>query len=376
MISLRSGSLRGPPLRGRYAMLALIVAAACGPAPAKVPPAEILALASDTLTAPWANIPSATWLGGRRWALVANDWDEAAVADFNARNVTPLGGAIRKGYQHPASVFAVGDTVYLADWGLRRTTVWAGDRLIDSIPFPDALRGTAPRSRDAAGQFYFEVRPAPGRDGSGNRDSAAIVRSPVDLSRFDTVARLAPVDVREMNRENSSRFERQVFSGDDLWGVWRDGTVWIARLLRNNIWSISPTGQTVRGPELPDPVFEVTQADRDRYLQGFPADVRPKETDLPFALIWPPFVAAFSGPGDQIWLEKSKPVLDSLRTIHVLDRQGNLLRVFQLSGPGRLIAIGSEALLVAEQFEKGVRLMEVRIPAPPAYASPSPGGGS
>ena len=66
----------------------------------------------------------------------------------------------------------VGDTVYLADWGRRRTTVWTADgRLLDSIPAADALRGAYPRARDAAGQLYFEVPPEAGRDGSGNRDS-------------------------------------------------------------------------------------------------------------------------------------------------------------------------------------------------------------
>lgn len=355
------------PLRG----LAVTVAAACGPGAAKAPPFEALALAADTLEAPWTNLPAAAVLGTGRWVVVAGDWDAAAIADFTGKSLTPLGGAKQQAFQHPNAVFTVGDTIYLSDWGKRRTTVWTGDgRLIDSIPSPDALRGTAPRGRDGAGQLYFEVRPAPGRGGVGNRDSAAIVRAPRDLSRFDTVARLAPVDGREMERGDITRFERQVFSGDDLWGVWRDGTVWIARLLRNQIESVEPNGRVSLGPELPDPVFEVTQADRLRYLQGFPPDIRPKEGDLPWALIFPPFVAAFSAPDETIWLEKSKPVLDSLRAIQVLDRRGDLLRILRLVGHARLLAVGADALLFGEQFERGVRLMQVRIPAPLGPTAP------
>ena len=173
-----------------------------------------------------------------------------------------------------------------------------------------------------------------------------------------------------MERENSRRFERQVFSGDDLWGVWRDGTIWIARLLRNNLWAIESSGRVTKGPELPDPVFEVTQVDRERYLQGFPSEVRPKETDLPFALVFPPFVAAFQAPGETIWLEKSKPALDTLRSLHVLDRRGNLLRLLQLHSQGRVLAVGDSTLLLAEQFEKGVRLMSVLIPTPPPAPTP------
>jgi hypothetical protein len=357
-------------VRSRGALIAAGLLAACGPAPATAPPFEMLPLAADTLVAPWASLPTAAWLGGDRWVLVGSDWNAAAIADFSDKTLDPLGGPAQRAYLNPASVLAVADTILLADWGRRRTTVWTGEgRLIDSIPWPDALRGSAPRGRDGAGQLYFEVRPIPQRDGSGNRDSAAIVRAPRDLSRFDTVARLAPVDVREMRRENSSRFERQVFSGDDLWGVWRDGTVWIARLLRNQIESIETSGRVTKGPELPDPVYEVTQADRLRYLQGFPEGIRPKETDLAWALIFPPFVTAYAGPGETIWLEKSKPVLDSARAIQVLDRAGDLLRVLRMPGNSRLLAVGSESLLFAEQFEQGVRLMQVRIPA---RVSPAP----
>ncbi len=361
-------SSRGPKGRGDLAALALILAA-CGPAPAKSPPFEVLSLPADTIVAPWTNIPSAAWLGAGRWVLVSSDWDAAAIADYQQKTLTPLGGPKQQAYLHPATVFTVGDTAYISDWGKRRTTVWTGDgRLIDSIPSPDALRGSAAKGRDGAGQLYFEVRPQPGPGGIGNRDSAAIVRAPRDLSRFDTVARLAPVDGREMQRGETTRFERQVFSGDDLWGVWRDGTVWIVRLLRNQIESRAPGGRVTKGPELPDPVFEVTQADRLRYLQGFPSDVRPKETDLPWALVFPPFVAGFGAPGEMIWLEKSKPVLDTARSIQVVDRRGDLLRILRFLGDARLLGVGSDAALFAEQFEKGVRLMLVRIPAPPAPA--------
>ena len=357
---------------GRRSLLAGLAfsAAACGAGSGKAPPVESLALPSDTLTVEWAQIPVAAPSGVGRWVVVAGDWDAAMIADFGAKTLAPLGGNDQRAYVHPFALFAVGDTIYLSDWGGRRTTVWSPEgRLLDSIPAADPLRGSYPRGRDAAGQLYFEVLPIAGRDGRGNGDSAAIVRAPRSLARFDTVARLAPLEILEMKRENSSRFEPRVYGGKDLWGVWREGTVWIARARRNQIVSIDPRGQTTRGPELPDPVYSVEQADRDRYLQGFPADVRPNETDIPFALIYPPFTAAFTTRDSLIWLEKSKQVLDSLRRIQTLDRGGHLLRVFQLTGQARVIAVSAEAILLAEQYAKGVRLMQVRIPGPPAPAA-------
>ena len=355
---------------GLLAGLVVAATAGCGKGGGAAPPIESRAFPSDTLLAEWAQIPLAAPFGSGRWVVVAADWDAAMVADFGAKTLTPLGGSSGSGgkrfYVHPFGLFAAGDTIYLSDWGGRRTTVWSPEgKLLDSIPAADPLRGSYPRGRDAAGQLYFEVPPIAGPDGRGNGDSAAIVRAPRSLARFDTVARLAPLEILEMRRENASRFEPRVYGGKDLWGVWRDGTVWIARVRRNQIVSIDPRGSVRRGPELPDPVYEVEQADRDRYLQGFPADVRPNETDIAFALIYPPFAAAFTTGDSLIWLEKSKTVRDSLRRIHTVDRGGNLLRVFQLTGQGRVIAIGAGAMLVAEQYASGVRLMQVRIPAPP-----------
>ena len=63
-------------------------------------------------------------------------------------------------------------------------------------------------------------------------------------------------------------------------------------------------------------------------------------------------------------------MLDTLRAIQVLDRRGDLLRILRLVGHARLLAVGADALLFGEQFEQGVRLMQVRIPAPLAPAAP------
>lgn len=346
----------------RFAPLLALSVACSGPPPG--PPEEPLALASDTLVTEWAELPLAAATADGRWIVVSPAWDAAVFADFRAGTLTPLGGPKTKAYLHPFMVFGAGDSIYLADWGARRTTVWTSrGALMDSIPVVDALRGAFVRARDGAGQLYFQIDPPPKRDGSGNQDSIAIVRAPRSLERFDTVAHLAPRELAQVARENSSRFEQRIFSGEDRWGVWPDGTLWIARRFGNQLVTLDARGKQIRGAPLPDPVYEVTPADRARYLEAYPVEVRPKETDLTWASIFPPFLAAFSAPGGGVWLEKSKPVLDSLRRIQVLDREGNLRRVLQLRGQARLLAVGADYLLLAEQFDQGVRLMQVRIPS-------------
>jgi hypothetical protein len=351
--------------RSRTIAALLILSAACQ-GPAQGPAEEALALPADTLEAEWAELPAAVAVSGERWVVVSPDWDAAVFTDFAAKTFSPLGGPKSRAYLHPFMVFAAGDSIYLADWGMRRTTVWSSDgKLADSLPVADSLRGAFVRARDAAGQLYFQVDPRPKRDGSGNQDSIAIARAPRSLARFDTLAHLAPRELAQVSRENASRFEQRIFSGEDRWGVWPDGTLWIARRFRNQLVTLDSRGKVIKGPLLPDPVYEVTAADRDRYLQAYPAGVRPKESDLAWASIIHPFLAAFTGPGGTVWLEKSKPVLDSLRRIQVLDREGRLQRVLVLRGPARLIAVGVEKLLLAEPFAGGMRLMEVRIPGRP-----------
>jgi hypothetical protein len=351
----------------RFAMLALLGGLACAKGPAG-PAEQALALPADTLEAEWSEVPLAAPAAGGHWVVVSPEWNAAVIADIQAKSLTPLGGAKPTAYVNPFMVTSFADTILLADWGKRRTTVWSPEgRLIDSIPLLLPLRGAYPRARDAAGQVYFQVDPVAQRDGSGNQDSIAIVRAPRSLARFDTIAHLAPREMAAVTHENSTRFEQRVFSGGDLWGVWPDGTLWIVRRFRNQLITLSPRGEVHKGPELPDPVYEVTQADRDRYLQAYPVEVRPKETDLAWAVVFPPFTAAFA-TRDGLWLEKTKQVLDSLRRIQVLDREGALRRVLVLHGQARVIAVGADKLLLAEQFAKGVRLMEVRIPA----AAPTP----
>jgi hypothetical protein len=346
----------------------LLCLASCGPSGerrAERVPVEPLPLAADTILTPYGQVPEAAWLGGRRWIVVAGEWDAAVIADFDRRSTIPLGGATNTEISKPFGVFTVGDTIYLADWGKSRTSMWtAAGKLLGALPGPAGTRGILPRGRDAAGQLYFEVPPIAGPDGRGNKDSIVVVRADPGLTRFDTVAKLAPAELAEVTRSAGRRFERLVFSGSDFWGVRPDGTVWIARLNGNRVNRVAG-GKERRGEALPDPVLEVTREDRERFLQSFPEDVRPAVEDLPFSSIKPPFERAFAGPDGAVWLRKSRAAVDSTMRYHVVDTAGVLARVLQTVGNGVIVAVGTEAVLLAEQYREGVRLMEVRIPAVP-----------
>jgi len=358
------------PFSGHRLPVFLLALAACGPTtPGENLPEEILVGAVDTVLTPYGAVPRAAAMGSGRWVVVAADWDAAVIVDFGAGTTTPLGAGQVGAYQRPVDVFTAGDSLYLADWGLRRLTIWnrEGD-LVGALAMPEAIRGVFPKARDGLGQFYFEMPRSAGPDGRGLLDSAAVLRSTPGMERFDTVAWLAPPDVLEVTRENRPRFERAIFGGQDRWGVLPDGSLWVARVGGSEVHWIAPGGAVVRGPGLPDPVYEVTDVDRQAFLAQFPPDLQSTAEALPFALVKPPFEGAFTGPEGLLWLEKSRAGVDSVRRVHLVDQEGELVRKLALATRGQVIAVGESVLLVAEQWREGVRLLQVPVP-PRAPAS-------
>jgi hypothetical protein len=355
--------MRAPP----QAFLAALLMAGCGE---QAPPAPVVTLgpARDTVQTALSEVTTGTWLGGTRWAVLAPPDERVLMADFGSRSAAPLGaGVAAKQLRNPSTLFRAGDTLYVGDWGLRRTSRWTLDgRFVGATPTTDAVRGVLPRVRDAAGRYYLELGPRPGADGQGNRDSAAVIRSPAGFERADTIARLAPLDIAEVTTEAGRRFERRVFSGVDQWGALPDGSLWVARVYANRVDWRDPAGSWTRGDPLPDRVLEVTRYDRELFVRRFPAELRSTAEQLPFAPVKPPFEAGFTGPDGRAWLEKSRAPADSSRRYHVVDRRGRLNQEIRVPGPGRIIAVGSAAALVAEPSRDGVRLLRFDLPAPPA----------
>ncbi len=337
---------------------------------AETVPVEPLPIAADTVVVPWTNMPEAAHLGGRRWVVVGADFETASIIDFATGSATRVGGPTPTELAKPFGVFAISDTAFIADWGKQRTTLWTSDgALAGSVGAPAATRGNMPKARDAAGQYYFEIPPIAGPDGSGLKDSAVIVRGNPTLTAFDTIARLAPLDIAEVTEPRGKRYERMVFSGNDWWGVRANGQLWIARVRRNEVSVFQGTKER-RGDRLPDPVLEVKRPDREQYIQSFPDDLRGMAEKLPFAPLRPPFERGFPGADGFVWLRKSKMAADSIRRYHVVDTVGALTRVFATIGNGLIVAAGRETVLLAEQFKGGVRLMELRLPAPPSPTIP------
>jgi hypothetical protein len=339
------------------------VLTACGDSKANAPVLD-LTPAGDTVLTSYTDVSEAAWIGERRWAVVAPVDRAVGIVDFSAKSLTQLGA---RELRNPSDVFFMADTLYVGDWGLRSLTLWTAQGLrVRSIPAANSVRGTLPRARDSGGAFYLDLYPRPGGDGSGNRDSAAVVRVDAAFSRIDTIARLAPLDIAEVVGDAGRRFERRVFSGMDRWGVLTDGSLWVARVYENRVDWRAPTGRWSRGQALPDRVLEVTRYDRELFLRKFPPELRATAQELPFAALKPPFEMGLTRHPDEVWLEKSRAPADSSRRYHVVNRAGKLIREVRIRGQGHIIALSETAALIAEPTPKGIRLLAIRLPAAPA----------
>jgi hypothetical protein len=339
---------------------------ACSSAP-DTPAAELQLVATgDSVITPYGDISAAAWIGDRRWVAVAPQEPSVGVADFAQHSLKPFTAAAAKELAQPFYLFTAGDSVYIADWQRRRLTAWSrSGALGGTIPAADALRGALPRGRDAQGRWYFELRPLPGADGSGNRDSAAIVRASPDLSRRDTVARLSPPELVEVISDGRRRMERRLLSGQDRWGLTADGRVWIARVSENRVdWRSGD--QAHRGVQLPDRVLPVTDNDREIFLNKFDQALRATVAQTPFAVVKPPFEDGFTDAAGRVWLVKSRAIGDSVRTYQVIDSTGRLVAGMSHDGLGRILAVTDSFAIVGEPFEAGTRLLLYRIPSAPS----------
>ena len=331
------------------AAAAILLLAACGEPEPPAPPV-ILSPGADTIHVDIEQDAQGAWVGDERFAVLSPDDRSVALLDFATKRATRLDAGDR--LQHPVRLFALADTFFLSDWGTRRVTAWTADgKFVRDMPLLDG--GVLPADIDGQGRFYGKLSPNPGPDGSGNRDSSAVVRFDSPTARPDTVGQLTPLDLAKVVTDQGTRFDRRIFSGEDYWGVLPDGSVWIARHYHNRVDWRDTTGDWHEGRPLMDRILEVTDTDRERFIAAFPPELQRTAGLLQFAPIKPPFVGAFSSNDGHVFLEKSRHIADTMQTYHEVGRDGKFVRAIQVHGWSKLLAASPTQLLISTPDSAG-----------------------
>lgn len=324
----------------------LLFAAACGSPAAPPAPTHTLLSFSDTLKVPDLDLSRAAWLGADRWAVTSQFGDLVRILDWKRHTARALGRP-GKDYVHPSAPFTVGDTLFLADWGMRRVTAWSADgRLLGATPIPDPLVGWIPRARDGRGRLYAEARPSQG-------DSGLVLRWTPGAGALDTIARLTPYALEMVTGAEGRRLVRQVYSGNDIWGVTPAGVLWVARVGKNRLDWRDTTGAWRRGPTLPDAIYPVTRFDKDYFVESFPEEQKPMASQLPFAPVKAPFDEAFTDGDGVVWLQASRSLTDSTRSYQVLGQGAGVTQFYRIKNALRILGSADGYAVVAEQLAPG-----------------------
>ena len=271
--------------------------------------------------------------------------------DFATGDATAVGvhaDTIREGdptvgmYRLPGYVLRfAGDTVGLVDFAAERTSLWNEQGQFLRFAGGGKVGGTNQAlAWDWQGHSYKEdLRTVLGGLEPGAElgfDSLAVMRITDGDTLADTVARMKlPVWGRGQFGE-TMKIVSTIFSGRDVFGVLPDGSLWAARANDNRVDWRSPSGEWTRGQERPFPTIQVTQEERDAFLEklrvqmmqmGAPAGI---ELSYPFADTKPPFSAAVASAAGQVWLQRSRAFGDSLPVWDVVGRDGKAVRTVQL----------------------------------------------
>ena len=76
----------------------------------------------------------------------------------------------------------------------------------------------------------------------------------------------------------------------------------------------------------------------------------------------PPFEAAFTSADGMVWLQKSRSVVDSSGSWHVVDRQGRLVREVRIRGFGRILAAAAGSALAIQSDSAGLHIFQIAVP--------------
>jgi hypothetical protein len=288
-------------------------------------------------------------------------------ADFRSGKVDTVGsrvdslaaGGPGNQYKFPGWVANLaGDTIALVDFSVLRTTLWSeAGRPLGVLPIKPVAGNTPVLMYDTVGRGYkidYQAILGGGEPGRSLRpDSIPVLRMTVRTGAVDTVALLAAPEYGDAVFGEQVQQAAKVFAPNDFFGVFPDGTAWVARARENRVDWRSPDGAWTRGRPHPYAKVPVTQADKDRVLAqvreqgkqfGMPQGL---SITYPFAATKPPFDLALGRPNGEVWLQRPRKQEDDGLIYDVVDRKGTWRREVAFPKDASLAGFGRDGAIYA-----------------------------
>lgn len=347
------------------ALTGMLFFAACREAES---PRVMLDQPEATLGRTFQHVSNVVELSDGRIALAELKDRTFVFADLATGKTTPVGvyaDTIRLGdpapakYKLPGWVLRFGgDTLGLIDFAAERTTLWDETGRYLTVLGGGGVGGhNQPVNYDARGNGYKEdIRSVLGGLEPGDEldfDSISVIRIPRGDTIADTVAKLRLPPWGRGRFGEQMKMVSTIFAGRDLFGVLPDGSLWIARASNNAVDWLSPSGQWLRGPSRSFTRVPVSQTEKDLFLarlreqmarMGAPAGI---ELSYPFADEKGAFISGLTNPAGEVWLERARPLGDSIPVWDVVGRDGATIRTVQFPKSALLAGFGSNGRVYA-----------------------------
>lgn len=294
--------------------------------------------------------------------------------DFSTDEVREIGRTGRgpNEFQLVAPLRPLGaDSTLMGDFLARRWLLFAGDRIVVTIP-PDNPALVATRAivfgADSLG-YVTTRRDPPLQDGitvRTGRDSFVVVRVHRDSGTADTVATLRAM-ARQLSQQtntagvvsSSSSFATSPIPTEESFAHFVDGALAIARLDPFRVDWMFPDGRWVRGDSLPVPRIRMTareRRERERRSAGRIEGPRPAGVPPPppagaypdfLPLFLPALDAVQPGPDGTVLIRRARSADHPTPSYFVVNRSARLVGEIRLPARHVIVGVGAQTVYLS-----------------------------
>lgn len=297
--------------------------------------------------------------------LIATDPGEREIKILSAQGALLSANGRRGGgpqeFQMPIWTLAMpGDTTWIVDRDQERFLVLGPDGTpVRTVPWP-RIDGGGLRSRvlaDGAGNLVFtqDGLPRPGLT------ETPLLRWDPRSGKLDTLVSLRTQSVARYKTtfEGHEAFVTRAlpYAEGDAWTVGSDGAVAVIDPDHYIVRWRDRDGSLLSGRPIPFTPVPITQADRDRFLDGEDAVTR---SHLTFPANKPAIHAfvTFITPSGELWTWRYAPAGAPGSTWDVIDRSGGAVRSVTLPGPRAIVGFGARSVYVIRTDEDDIQHLE------------------